>query len=298
MPNMTQQRRTCEIGDTPLLSADEEKSLSKMVEGGLLAQERLEAEDALPLTPADKSKMRRISRDGIAAEQHFVKANLRLVAHHIKRMTIPYGVSEDDVFQDGAEALHTAVRKFDWRREFKFSTYASWWVRQAISQSISKQTGSISGATQVRNLARQSDRVRRDMALYLGRSATDSEVADVMSVTVERLHEIHACSRSTISFQQPVNNTEGDGLVLGDMLSDPDAEEHFNAVDVGDRLEVIQRILAALPEDEREALLREANKDKPPRGHSMKKHRASVRRAVSRLRHPTNTIAEEAMDYV
>ena len=206
-------------------------------------------------------------------------------------------MSEDDVFQDGAEALHTAVRKFDWRREFKFSTYASWWVRQAISQSISKQTGSISGATQVRNLARQSDRVRRDMAVYLGRAATDIEVADVMSITVERLHEIHAWSRSTISFEQPVNNTEGEGLVLGDMLSDPKAEARFNAVDIGDRTEMIQRILATLPEDERDALRREANKDKPPRGHSMKKHRASVRRAVSRLRHPTNFTADEARYY-
>ena len=299
MPVMTHSPRTYEIGNTPLLTAVGEKKLSQVVEAGLDAVKQLEV-SGIPLSAAERRRLRRVVRDGRDAEKRFVQANLRLVEHHLQNVTIPHNVERADLFQEGAASLHTAVQKFDWRKGFKFSTYASWWIQQAISHELDKNMNILSCISQVVAKARQAERVRREFTAYFGRQATDAEVAETMGVSIERLHQVQAWSRTPASLEQPIFGTYDDALLLGDTIADEFAGEMFEMVEDNDRRQIVQKMLKALPEDERKALMREMSDEKPPRGkgESAKKHRADARRGMSRLRHPSTPMAATAAGYL
>ncbi|MDQ1628276.1 MAG: polymerase nonessential primary-like sigma factor [Actinomycetota bacterium] len=220
-----------EIGRAPLLDAQSEVDLARRIEAGLFARHLLEGlgrRRAVKLQSTRKvastRELQTLAADGDVAKRVFIRANLRLVvslARRYRRSSMPLL----DLIQEGNVGLVRAVEKFDYTRGYKFSTYATWWIRQSIGRAIAEQSRTVRlPVHQVEKLSRLS-RTRRELALTLGRDATDSEVAAEMEVPVEVVTELDSISRAPASLDMLVG--EDSGTTLGDLVdaADPGPED-------------------------------------------------------------------------
>jgi RNA polymerase primary sigma factor len=203
-----------EIGATDLLTMDEGVWLSKRIELGRFAEERLQEVD-LPL--ADRRSLEAIRQDGAAARDHLIQANLRLVVSVAKRY-VGRGMSFLDLIQEGNIGLMKATEKFDYKRGFKFSTYATWWIRQAITRAISDQSRTIRLPVHVGETINRVRKIAHRLQQILEREPTEEEVGRALDLTTERVRQILDHSRQPISLEAPVGS-EGDAF-LGDFIED------------------------------------------------------------------------------
>jgi RNA polymerase primary sigma factor len=212
-----------EIGKVPLLTATEEVVLSRCVEAGLEATVRLEQfeeEDAALLTDRLRAtEDERYRREGIAAKRILIEANLRLVVSIAKRYR-NRGMAFLDLIQEGNLGLMRAVDKFDHTKGFKFSTYATWWIRQAITRAIADQARTIRIPVHMVDTINKVMRTQRQLLQDLGREPTVEEVAARVEMTPERVREIMRVSQETVSLEQPMGE---DDFSLSDLLEDPGA---------------------------------------------------------------------------
>jgi RNA polymerase sigma factor (sigma-70 family) len=220
-----------EIGKAPLLDAATEVDLARRIEAGLFARHLLnELGQRRVIKLANARKVARsvelsnVAADGELAKRAFIRSNLRLVvslARRYRRTTMPLL----DLIQEGNVGLVRAVEKFDYTRGYKFSTYATWWIRQSIGRAIAEQSRTVRlPVHQVERLSRLS-RTRRDLSLTMGRDATDAEVAAEMDVTIEMVADLDAISRTPASLDMLVG--DDGGTTLGDLVdaADPSPED-------------------------------------------------------------------------
>lgn len=210
-----------EIGRVPLLSAAEEVSLAKRIEVGIHAEERMadlnasgEVED---LSPRERASLRRTMRDGERAHSELTQANLRLVVSIAKRY-MGRGMPMLDLIQEGNLGLMRAVEKFDYTKGFKFSTYATWWIRQAITRAIADQARTIRIPVHMVESMNKVHRIQRQLSQELERDPTVEELADKADLTVPKIREIHRISQDPLSLDSPVG--EEDDSFLGDFIED------------------------------------------------------------------------------
>jgi RNA polymerase primary sigma factor len=213
-----------EIGRVPLLTAQDEVELAKAIEAGLFAEEKLHAEGAQPKGAAgchgaQLAELALLAADGMRAKQRLIEANLRLVVSIAKRY-IGRGLVFLDLIQEGNLGLIRAVEKFDYTKGYKFSTYATWWIRQAITRAIADQARTIRIPVHMVETINKMARIQRQMHQDLGREATPDEIAMEMGLTPERVAEIQRIAQEPVSLQSPIGEEDSD---LGDFIEDADA---------------------------------------------------------------------------
>jgi RNA polymerase primary sigma factor len=238
-----------QIGKIALLTAEEEVELATRIEAGLYAAERvrraLEATDKL--SPQLRRDLRWIVRDGERAKNHLLEANLRLVVSLAKRYT-GHGMPFLDLIQEGNLGLIRAVEKFDYTKGFKFSTYATWWIRQAITRAMADQVRTIRIPVHMTEVINKLGRIQRDLLQGLGREPTPEELAREMDITPEKVLEIQYYAREPISLNQTIGE-EGDSQ-LGDFIEDSEAVVAVDAVSFTLLQDQLQSVLATLSERE------------------------------------------------
>ncbi|WP_405491706.1 RNA polymerase sigma factor [Nocardia sp. NBC_00511] len=238
-----------QIGRVPLLSADQEVDLAVRIEVGLYAAEKLRLESESPggITTARRRDLTWIVRDGIQAKDHLLEANLRLVVSIAKRYT-GRGMAFLDLIQEGNLGLVRAVEKFDYSKGFKFSTYATWWIRQAITRAMADQARTIRLPVHVVEIVNKLGRVQRELLQELGREATPEELAEVLDISPEKVVEIRQYAREPISLDQTIGD-EGDSQ-LGDFIEDSGAVIAVEAVAFTLLQRQLQSVLETLTERE------------------------------------------------
>jgi len=202
------------IGRTALLSADEEVELAQRIEAGLYAQYKLN--HAEKVTRAEKRDLKILAKEGKKARSHLLEANLRLVVSLAKRYT-GRGMPLLDLIQEGNLGLIRAMEKFDYAKGYKFSTYATWWVRQAISRGIAQQGRIVRLPVHVAEQVNQVSAARRNLERQLGREPETFEIADELEITEERVIELIRFGRDHVSLDAPVED-DGD-TSLGDLIA-------------------------------------------------------------------------------
>ncbi len=207
-----------EISRTPLLDAAQEVDLSKAIEAGLYAEHLID-EDAVP-EGVRKSELMRLVADGERAKDQFIRANLRLVVS-IARRYVRSGMPMLDLIQEGNTGLVRAVEKFDYERGYKFSTYATWWIRQAISRAIAQQERTVRLPVHLVEDVNRMRNVQRQLTRELGSDPEPEQIATALGVPVERVHELIRWSQDTVSLDTPVGD-DGD-TNLGDLVADSDS---------------------------------------------------------------------------
>jgi RNA polymerase primary sigma factor len=240
-----------EIGRVPLLSAAEEVVLAKRIEAGSLASEKLADLSALreldTLDFAERRRLERLARDGEQAKSELIQANLRLVVSIAKRY-VGRGMLFLDLIQEGNLGLMRAVEKFDYTKGFKFSTYATWWIRQAITRAIADQARTIRIPVHMVESINKVHRVQRQMLQELEREPTIEELADKVGMTPARVREILRISQDTLSLDSPVG--EEDDSNMADFIEDAQAEA---PAEIATRMMLNSAVLEALGElNERE----------------------------------------------
>jgi RNA polymerase primary sigma factor len=217
-----------EIGRVPLLTAHDEVELAKAIEAGLFAEEKMASASAVgadggvsfaDCAGARVAELMLIAADGIAAKQRLIEANLRLVVSIAKRY-IGRGLVFLDLIQEGNLGLIRAVEKFDYTKGYKFSTYATWWIRQAITRAIADQARTIRIPVHMVETINKMARVQRQLHQDLGREAAPEEIAAEMGLTAERIIEIQRIAQEPVSLQSPIGEEDSD---LGDFIEDADA---------------------------------------------------------------------------
>ncbi|MEP6623638.1 MAG: sigma-70 family RNA polymerase sigma factor, partial [Acidimicrobiia bacterium] len=207
-----------EIGKVPLLTGAQEVSMAKRFEAGLDAVDQIEA--ATDLSPERRASLRAVVRDGELAKSQLIEANLRLVVSIAKRY-VGRGMALLDLVQEGNLGLIRAVEKFDYTKGFKFSTYATWWIRQAITRSIADQARTIRIPVHMVETMNKVTRISRQMLQELGREPTVDEIAAKVELTPDRVREIQRLGQEPVSLETPVG--EEDDSSLGDFVEDPNA---------------------------------------------------------------------------
>jgi len=238
------------IGKTPLLTAEGEVELARRIEAGLYAGHKL-ATGADGLSPRQCQDLRAVERDGQQANRQLVEANLRLVVSIAKRYA-GRGMLFLDVVQEGNLGLIRAVEKFDYTKGYKFSTYATWWVRQAITRALADQSRTVRLPVHVVELLNQLVRLRRDLLMELGREATREEIAAALGVSVNRVDELQQISREPVSLDSPVGDQ--DDAELGDFIEDTAAVGPMEAAIVSVRADQLAAVLRSLPDRERRVI--------------------------------------------
>ncbi|MDT7628015.1 MAG: polymerase primary sigma factor [Pseudonocardiales bacterium] len=238
-----------QIGRVALLSAEQEVELARRIEAGLFASQRLAT-----MTDADKASdptmyrdLRMIVRSGERAKDQVVEANLRLVVSLAKRYT-GRGMPFLDLIQEGNLGLIRAVEKFDYTKGYKFSTYATWWIRQAITRAMADQARTIRIPVHMVEVINQLGKIQRELLRDLGREPTPQELAKELGITPEKVLQIQQYAREPISLQQTIGN-EGDSQ-LGDFIEDSEAVVAADAVAFTLLQDQLQSLLATLPERE------------------------------------------------
>ena len=202
-----------EIGRVSLLTGELEVLCAKRIEKGLAAAEEL----ARVTEPSERRALERAIRDGQEAKDLLIEANLRLVVSIAKRYR-NRGMAFLDLIQEGNLGLMRAVEKFDYRRGFKFSTYATWWIRQAILRSVADQARTIRIPVHMIDAINKVGRVQRELAQLLERDPTVEEIAEKVQLPVERVRELQRISQDTMSLEQPLGDEEG--FSLSDLIED------------------------------------------------------------------------------
>ncbi|MDV7264896.1 RNA polymerase sigma factor, partial [Rhodococcus oxybenzonivorans] len=238
-----------QIGKVALLNAEEEVELAKRIEAGLYAtqimQELADAGEKLPA--AQRRDMSWICRDGNRAKNHLLEANLRLVVSLAKRYT-GRGMAFLDLIQEGNLGLIRAVEKFDYTKGYKFSTYATWWIRQAITRAMADQARTIRIPVHMVEVINKLGRIQRELLQDLGREPTPEELAKEMDITPEKVLEIQQYAREPISLDQTIGD-EGDSQ-LGDFIEDSEAVVAVDAVSFTLLQDQLQSVLETLSERE------------------------------------------------
>ena len=238
-----------QIGKIDLLSAEEEVELAQRIEAGLYAAERLQRAERSTenLPPQLRRDLRWIIRDGQRAKTHLLEANLRLVVSIAKRYT-GLGMALLDLIQEGNLGLIRAVEKFDYTKGYKFSTYATWWIRQAITRAIADQVRTIRIPTHIVEVINKVGRIRRQLLQDLGREPTCEEIAKETDLTPDKVQELQHYAREPISLDQAIGD-EGD-LALGDLIEDVQATVALDSVSFILLQDQLRSVLATLPERE------------------------------------------------
>jgi len=235
-----------EISKTPLLDAAAEVDLAKAVEAGLFAKHLLGEGETF--NDATEKDLKRLVEDGARAKEQFIKANLRLVVS-IARRYVRSGMPMLDLIQEGNTGLVRAVEKFDYQRGFKFSTYATWWIRQAISRAIAQQERTVRLPVHLVEDVNRMRNVTRQLTRELGGDPEPDQVAKALGVTVERVNELIRWSQDTVSLDTPIGD-DGD-TNLGDLVADSDEPSPEDVVLAGMERQRIEMMLNHL--DERSA---------------------------------------------
>jgi RNA polymerase primary sigma factor len=287
-----------QIGKVPLLNAEQEVELAKRIEAGLYASERLRAadEDELELTRDMQRDLLWVSRDGERAKNHLLEANLRLVVSLAKRYT-GRGMAFLDLIQEGNLGLIRAVEKFDYTKGYKFSTYATWWIRQAITRAMADQARTIRIPVHMVEVINKLGRIQRELLQDLGREPTPEELAKEMDITPEKVLEIQQYAREPISLDQTIGD-EGDSQ-LGDFIEDSEAVVAVDAVSFSLLQDQLQQVLQTLSEREAGVVrLRFGLTDGQPRtldeigqvyGVTRERIRQIESKTMSKLRHPSRS---------
>jgi RNA polymerase primary sigma factor len=207
-----------EIGRIPLLTAEQEVSLAKRMEAGRFAKRRLSKDGKL--RPDEIDEQQYLIRDGQAAQEHLIKANSRLVVSVAKKY-VGRGVPFLDLIQEGNIGLIRAVKKFDYRRGYKFSTYATWWIRQAVTRAIADQGRTIRVPVHMYEQINRLARVSRQLVQELGRDPSMEEIAEELGVSPKKVERIIKVSQRPLSLEMPVG--EEDDSFLGDFIEDGEA---------------------------------------------------------------------------
>jgi RNA polymerase sigma factor (sigma-70 family) len=284
-----------EIGKVALLTAADEVELAKRIEAGLYAHHLLTSRN--DFTPARKRDMRALVIDGERAKDHLLRANLRLVVSLAKRYT-GHGMPFLDLIQEGNLGLIRAVEKFDYTKGFKFSTYATWWIRQAISRAMADQSRTIRLPVHLVEQVNKLQRIRREMNQELGREANHAELAHELDITEERVRELIDLSRDLVSLDQTVG--ADDDASLGDFIADERATSAAETVVEGGLMRAhLQSVLDTL--DAREAAvvrMRYGMDGGQPKtldeiGRAFKLSRERIRQiereTMAKLRHPSRS---------
>jgi RNA polymerase primary sigma factor len=287
-----------QIGKVALLTAEEEVDLAKRIEAGLYAAEWMRRSE--DLTEKLSSQLRRdlcwIVRDGERAKNHLLEANLRLVVSLAKRYT-GRGMAFLDLIQEGNLGLIRAVEKFDYTKGFKFSTYATWWIRQAITRAMADQARTIRIPVHMVEVINKLGSVQRDLRQGLGREPTPEELAKEMDITPERVVEIQHYAREPLSLDQTIGD-EGNSQ-LGDFIEDSEAVVAIDVVSFTLLQDHLHSVLATLSEREVSIVqLRFGLIDGQPRtldeigqlhGVTRERIRQIETKTMSKLRHPSRS---------
>jgi RNA polymerase primary sigma factor len=217
-----------DIGRTPLLSAADEVDLARRIEAGVYAEQRLSELPEDRRSARLRAELEAVAEDGRRAKTHMLQANLRLVVSVAKKYAAR-GLPFLDVVQEGNLGLVRAVEKFDYAKGFKFSTYATWWIRQAITRGLAEQSRTVRLPVHVHEQVGKLRRTTRDLALRLGRDPSTEELAEALELPVERVIELRRVSRDPVSLDTPVGE-DGD-TSIGDLVVDVDAPVATEAVE-------------------------------------------------------------------
>ncbi|HUL98693.1 MAG TPA: RNA polymerase sigma factor [Mycobacterium sp.] len=287
-----------QIGKVALLNAEEEVELAKRIEAGLYATQKLAelAEKGEKLPVQQRRDMQWICRDGDRAKNHLLEANLRLVVSLAKRYT-GRGMAFLDLIQEGNLGLIRAVEKFDYTKGYKFSTYATWWIRQAITRAMADQARTIRIPVHMVEVINKLGRIQRELLQDLGREPTPEELAKEMDITPEKVLEIQQYAREPISLDQTIGD-EGDSQ-LGDFIEDSEAVVAVDAVSFTLLQDQLQSVLETLSEREAGVVrLRFGLTDGQPRtldeigqvyGVTRERIRQIESKTMSKLRHPSRS---------
>jgi RNA polymerase nonessential primary-like sigma factor len=237
------------IGKRALLTAADEVDLAKRIEAGVFARHMLDTEPKLSATR--KADLRAVARDGELARNHLLEANLRLVVSLAKRYT-GRGMPLLDLIQEGNLGLIRAVEKFDYAKGFKFSTYATWWIRQAITRGMADQARTIRLPVHLVEQVNKIARVKRDLHQRLGRDATHEEIAEESGIAVEKIADLLDHSRDPVSLDMPVGSEEE--APLGDFIEDGEATDAETTVISHLLHEDLRRVIATLDEREQNVI--------------------------------------------
>ncbi|MFA3896799.1 RNA polymerase sigma factor [Rhodococcus qingshengii] len=287
-----------QIGKVALLNAEEEVELAKRIEAGLYAVQIMQdlADKGEKLPAAQRRDMSWICRDGNRAKNHLLEANLRLVVSLAKRYT-GRGMAFLDLIQEGNLGLIRAVEKFDYTKGYKFSTYATWWIRQAITRAMADQARTIRIPVHMVEVINKLGRIQRELLQDLGREPTPEELAKEMDITPEKVLEIQQYAREPISLDQTIGD-EGDSQ-LGDFIEDSEAVVAVDAVSFTLLQDQLQSVLETLSEREAGVVrLRFGLTDGQPRtldeigqvyGVTRERIRQIESKTMSKLRHPSRS---------
>ena len=283
-----------DIGQYTLLTKDDEVRLAKAIEAGKEAGE--EMAKAKTLTATKRRELRKAIRDGEVAERAFVQSNLRLVVSIAKKYQAS-GLPLLDLIQEGNLGLMHAVEKFDWRKGFKFSTYATWWIRQAITRGIANTGRTIRLPVHAGDTLARLQKARSRLELKYGRPATLAELSKEVEMPEDKVTEALRFAAEPLSLSEPLRE-DGDAE-LGDVVEDRSAESPFETAATALLPEEIQRLLAPLDEREREILRLRFGLGGSGEGRTLEEvgehfnlTRERIRqieaRAMSKLRHPSS----------
>jgi RNA polymerase primary sigma factor len=244
-----------EIGKVPLLTAELEVELAKRIEAGNEAADELATAEAVPaaraVAPEERTRLRMQVRRGQQAKEALIEANLRLVVSIAKRYR-NRGLAFLDLIQEGNLGLMRAVEKFDYTKGFKFSTYATWWIRQAITRALADQGRTIRIPVHMVETINKVVRVQRQLLQELGREPTVEEIAGRVEFPIERVREIQRINQDTVSLEQPMGDEED--FSLSDLIEDQGAEVPDDAATRSMLHEAVRDALATLPRREREVM--------------------------------------------
>ncbi|MDN3353383.1 RNA polymerase sigma factor RpoD [Actinomadura sp. DC4] len=280
-----------EIGRVPLLTAEEEVELAKSIEAGLFAEEKVAR--AAIISPGERTDLELLARDGVRAKQRLIEANLRLVVSIAKRY-VGRGMLFLDLIQEGNLGLIRAVEKFDYTKGYKFSTYATWWIRQAITRAIADQARTIRIPVHMVETINKLVRVQRQLHQDLGREPSPEEIGTEMGLSSERVVEIQRVAQEPVSLQSPIGEEDSD---LGDFIEDADAVVPIEAAAFILLQDQLDGILGSLSDREQRIIqLRFGLTDGHPRtleevgrefGVTRERIRQIESKTLAKLRHPT-----------
>ena len=287
-----------EIGKVDLLTADEEVHLAMKIEAGTEASEKLEAAEngEIELTRAEQRRLMRIEQVGLDAKQQLISANLRLVVSIAKRY-VGRGMLFLDLIQEGNLGLIRAVEKFDYTKGFKFSTYATWWIRQAITRAIADQARTIRIPVHMVETINKLIRVQRQLLQDLGRDPTPEEIGAEMGMSPDRVREIQKISQEPVSLEPPLGEEEDSQL--GDFIEDSTAVAPPEAASDSMLREQLDQVLDGLADRERKVIkFRFGLEDGHPRtleevgrefGVTRERIRQIESKTLAKLRHPSRS---------
>jgi RNA polymerase primary sigma factor len=283
-----------EIGRVPLLTAHDEVELAKAIEAGLFAEEKLQGGFArAERLGAELAELALLAADGMRAKQRLIEANLRLVVSIAKRY-IGRGMVFLDLIQEGNLGLIRAVEKFDYTKGYKFSTYATWWIRQAITRAIADQARTIRIPVHMVETINKMARIQRQLHQEMGREPSPEEIATEMAISPERIAEIQRIAQEPVSLQSPIGEEDSD---LGDFIEDADAVMPMEAAAFIMLQDQLERVLDNLTVREQRIIqLRFGLTDGHPRtleevgrefGVTRERIRQIESKTLAKLRHPS-----------